>query len=230
MFHNKKSLKPFIALILLLVMSAVGGTFAYFSNGASFENIFIASPYNVSFEENFVSPNNWIPGTTTPKSVMVTNNTNVTEDEGIDIAVRFSMSESWVAYNGNVLSGVVTNEAGGEEKAAIINLGAGIDYIKSNENGIDYYYYNYFVRPGESTSRFIESVTFNSNVINNDNCVTETVYEADGVTIKGSKVVCTTSGAGYDNATYTLVVLAETVQADSYKDFWDTSVNIVYNN
>ena len=116
------------------------------------------------------------------------------------------------------------------ERAAIINFdnlydsitGNG-DWIKSNENGKDYYYYNKKLAQGEETSSFIKSVKFNENVESSsaNNC--ETTTSEDG---KTKTIECKTTKKGYDGATYTLTITVETVQYDQYKAAWGTNVTI----
>ena len=55
----------------------------------------------------------------------------------------------------------------------------------------DYYYYNYKLAPGESTTSFLESVTFNSKTKLDDTCVTT---EENGV----KTLTCSSSGDDYE--------------------------------
>ena len=77
MFMNNK--KTIIILILVLTIGIVGLTVAYFSNSTSLDNLFSTNPYGTTVEEVFVSPDNWLPGTTTPKLITVTNTGSVDE-------------------------------------------------------------------------------------------------------------------------------------------------------
>lgn len=210
--NNKK---PLVALVLLLLVGVVGGTFAYFSSSAGFENLFKTSPYNVTYEEEFISPENWTPGTTTEKTVSVTNNTAIEDEhEGINIAVRFKVEEEW----SNGVSATLDNG----EKAAVLNFADDFDTKFEEKDG--YYYYLTELKPGE-TVNFLESVTFNKAATDDEDdatCVREDVM-TDGVKT-GEKVVCT--GAGYADAEYTLNITAETVQADAYAEYWNTDVVI----
>ena len=86
--------------IKLLVVGAIslftilGGTLAYFTTSNTFTNIFNVAKYETKIVEDFVSPDNWTPGTTTPKTIKVTNNGS------INMAVRASYTEKWVNANG----------------------------------------------------------------------------------------------------------------------------------
>lgn len=187
-------------IILLLVFGIVGVTLAYFSSRQTYSNVFKTKPYSTEFTENFTSPDNWVPGTTTPKTVTAKNTGEV------DVAVRVSYTENWKSANGATLDGMQD-----AEKAAIINLSNNDDWVHSN----GYYYYNKTLKTGESTNSFIESVTFNENIEADFECREEA----------GSKV-CTSTGNGYDGATYTLTIKVETIQANAYQTAWNTDVTI----
>ena len=78
-----------------------------------------------------------------------------------------------------------------------------------------YYYYDYFVNPGSSTTPLITSILFNEYAQNDFSCTTNNGVER-----------CTSTGDGYDGATYTLTVTFETVQYDKYQEYWDTEMEI----
>ena len=210
----KKS-KSLIALLLIAIIGVVGLTIAYFSNSDTIENNFITKEYGSTYTEEFVSPDNWLPGDTTNKTVVATNTGQV------DQAVRIKVTESWTTHNDGTLNGWIhpdgtksTHETNTEletdERVAIINLANTSDWTKVG----DYYYYNYKLAPTESTTSFIESVTFNSKTKLDDTCVT---------TIDGNTrtVTCSSSGDDYDNATYKLTFNIETVQYNKYNEAWN---------
>ena len=91
---NKKNL---LVLLLIAIVGVVGLTIAYFSSSSSFENTFEASEYGSETIEQFTSPDDWVPGTTTPKTLKVKNTGEVDE------AVRVTYSEKWVSKNGDEL-------------------------------------------------------------------------------------------------------------------------------
>lgn len=152
---NKKSL---IALAVIAIVGVIGGTFAYYTSTASFDNIFKTKPYSTEFTEEFESPEDWTPGTTTSKKVFAKNTGDV------DVAVRASYTEKWVNANGNTIENTQ-----GDVSAAVINFANTADWKKEG----NYYYYTKKLTKGETTSSFIESVTFNSDVEASVNCVTE---------------------------------------------------------
>ena len=210
-----KNNKTLIALLLVAIIGVVGLTFAYFSNQTTIENEFTTKEYGTSYEEEFVSPANWLPGDTTEKTVIATNTGQVDE------AVRISLSESWTPANeGASLNGWIhadgtksthttETELANDERVAVINFVDPSDWTKVG----DYYYYNYKLAPSESTTSLIESVTFNSKTKLDDTCVTTV---DNGV----RTITCNSSGNDYDHATYKLTINIETVQYNKYNDAW----------
>ena len=224
---EKKNRKPLVALLLVAVLGVVGVTIAYFASTDTFANVFSTKAYNVSVQETFDSPENWVPGDTTTKTINVTNNGDV------DVAVRVSYTEAWKdASNANLpLTFTYTDNQNVEhtENAAVINFASNYttNWTKSTENGTDYYYYKTALTKNQSTSNLIESVTFNPEVEGtvisqsaNDNCTTST--NTEGKTVK----TCNTTIGGYAGGQYTLTITAETIQYDQYKTAWGTNVTI----
>ena len=200
---EKKNRKPLVFIALLFsVFLIVGGTIAYYTSSDTFNNEFNAGEYVVEVEETFKSPDNWTPGTTTPKEVIATNRSDTL------VAVRVKLTPGWVASDG-VTTLPLTD---GTNEAAIINYAIDKDY-KWMKDG-DWYYY---VRPldkDESTSSLLESITFNPNVniSATHNCVEDQTTHSK---------TCTTETGGYSDATYTLKVDIETCQFDKYHEIWD---------
>ncbi len=205
---EKKNKKSLIFLILLLVVSiTIGGTIAFFSSRDTFSNEFNAGTYVIQTQERFESPDDWTPGTTTDKEVIVTNRGTT------PAAVRVKLTESWKDTNGNPLP----LKDGNNNPAGIINYAFDKDF-KWEKVG-DWYYYFRSVDQNQSTSSLIESVTFNPNVAitSTKNCVTDETTHA---------TTCTTETNDYGGGTYTLVVDIETCQYDKYQEIWNTNVEI----
>lgn len=196
-----KNKMPFIALAVVAVIGAIGATFAYFTDSVTVANEFKTKPYGTQVTEEFVSPENWLPGDETTKKVVVKNTGQV------DVAVRVNYTESWVSSDGTVLNGnQIVN--GTSYRAAIINFDNASDWVHSG----DYYYYYKKLTPGSSTSSFIKSVTFNPNITDDTVCTTS-----------GNVTTCTSTGKGYDGATYTMTIYIETVQFDAYSTVWNSA-------
>lgn len=196
-----KNKKPIIALVAIVCVGIIGGTFAYFTDRIDVANEFKTKPYGTQVTEEFTSPDNWLPGDETPKTVIVKNTGEV------DIAVRVSYIEKWESLNGDTLSGTQTI-SGQNVKVALINLDNTNDWTKEG----DYYYYNKKLESGGSTTSFIKSVTFNSQITDDTTCTT-----VNNIT------TCTSTGNGYDGASYTLTINVETVQFNAYQAVWNTN-------
>ena len=191
----KKHKNAIIMFLFISILGIIGFTLAYFNTQYTYENTFTSEPYSTQIQDDFVSPTSWVPGTVTPKTVIAKNTGN------IDVAVRISLAEKWVSRNGNTLSLTLANG----QRASIINFINESDWTYKN----GYYYYNDTLSTNESTSSFIESVTFNENAVNDYSCQT-----VNGITN------CTSTGDGYDGATSTLTITIETIQADAKDTVW----------
>ena len=198
---NKK--KIVTALAGLALVGAVGGTFAYFNSSATFENVFHTAGLGVKYTENFVSPNNWQPGDTTPKTLTVTN------ESSTPIRARVKINtEEWKKGT------VILSNTQGSVEAAIKNINT-TDWIESG----GYYYYTGEIAPGATTPTFINSVTFNPDIDMSDTCTSE------GTVGTGEYTVTCTAGA-YAGATYTLELKVETIQANVAADYgWQIEFN-----
>ena len=200
MKKNKNNKKIFVVTCLSLA-TVLGGTLAYFNTNSSIVNTFKTALYQNEIIETFASPTTWTPGTTTEKTVKVTNTGNT------DMAIRATFTEKWVNANGEELS----------LKDEDNNVAAIIDFNESWHKAEDgYYYYGTKdnlskLMPDDTSSSFINSVTFNENVKAD---LKETI-SADGQTITYQS-----DGNGYDNAQYTLTLKLETVQYDQAKNIW----------
>ena len=205
---EKNNKKPFIFMLMLVAVSIiVGGTIAYYTSNDTFNNEFNTGTYVIQTQENFESPDNWTPGTTTDKTVIATNKGNT------PAAVRVKLTPSWVGSDG-VTTLPLTD---GTNEAAIINFAFDKDY-KWEKVG-DWYYYIRSLDTNESTSSLLESVTFNPNVnisATHDCVEDQTTHET----------VCTTETTGYGDATYKLRVDIETCQFDKYREIWNTNIDI----
>ena len=183
------------------LFTILGGTLAYFSTTSDLENVFRSGKYQNEIVENFESPTSWTPGTTTTKEVTVKNKGNV------DMAVRASYTEKWISADGNELP-LKDND---NNSAAIINFNDG--WEKASDG---YYYYGSKsnltrLRSGDTSTSFINSVTFNENI--------KATLNAD-VSPDGHSITYTSSGYGYDNATYKLTIKIDTIQYDQANNIW----------
>ena len=205
-----KNKKVFVVVVLIMVLGVIGVTYAVTSTTDIIENLFNTKGYDVSVLETFESPDNWVPGTSVDKIIKAKNNGQIA------IAVRISYTEEWKDSSNNPLPLVDSNN----ERAAIINFDPDLDtnWIKSTENGTEYYYYSKMLKEGKETPAFITSVTFNPNINGStNNCVDNASTNTK---------TCTMSGGVYAGGTYKLSVNIETAEADSYKVTWNTDADI----
>ena len=200
-----KNNKPLIALFIVMLIIGIGGVLVYFISTFVVPNVFGTDPYRTKVTEVFTSPDNWEPGTTIPKTVFVKNNGSV------DVAVRASITESWVGSSGNSLPLALSNDL----RVSIIEYGDSSQWIKEG----NYYYYYTKLAPNEVTTQFIKSVTFNSDVKADTNCTTENDNGA-------SVITCESTGDNYASATYTLYITVETIQYDAYSAVWNPNLTI----
>lgn len=199
--ENNKNKKKLLIVGVLGMLTILGGTLAYFTTTTNVVNKFKTGLYQNKIVEEFVSPTNWTPGTVTEKTVKVTNTGN------ISMAVRASVTEKWISASGKELSLKDSNN----NVAAIIEFGDG--WTKDNDG---FYYYGTkenktVLDAGKESTSFIKSVKFNENI-------KATLKES--ISSDGKTVTYTSSGDGYDNATYTLTVRIDTVQYDAARNLW----------
>lgn len=198
---KNKQKKRLLLLLGIAVLTVLGSTIAYFTTSTDIANYFKIALYQNEIVEKFVSPDNWTPGTTTDKTITVKNTGS------INMAVRVSYTEKWTSANGSELN--LTDENG--NVASIINFNEG--WTKDSDG---YYYYGSKenmnkVKPNEITTSFISGVTFNHNI---KSSLKETKSD-DGQTI-----TYTSTGDGYDNATYSLIIKIDTIQYDQAQNIW----------
>ena len=202
--RNKKSL---FVIAFVLLLGIIGGTIAYYQSQDTFTNIFNTSKYVIKTEEKFESPDNWMPGDTTPKEVKVKN------EGDVPAAVKVCFKEKWEDENGNELP--LYDDY--NERSVFINTNENIDrYWKvkcDNTENTTCYYYMLELDPNEETKPLIDSVTFNPdfNVESTNTCTDDPITH---------QKKCTSTISGYSGGKYTLDVNIETVQADKYKEVW----------
>lgn len=201
---NKKRInlnKKLLIVLVISLLTILGSAIAYFTTSSEIENYFKAALYQNEIVEQFTSPDNWTPGTTTDKTITVKNTGS------INMAVRVKYEEEWVSANGTKLD--LKDSEG--NVASIINFNEG--WVKDSDG---YFYYGSKanmnkVRPEETTTSFISGVTFNQNI---KSSLRETKSS------NGQVITYTSTGDGYDNATYKLTITIETIQYDQASNVW----------
>ena len=192
-----KKKKTLIAIITLVLVTVVGATFAYYTSNTSFENVFNTGKYKVKVVEEFVSPDNWVPGETIDKTVTAKN------EGDVDAAVRISYIEKWETQEGTDITDQI------DSNPAIINFSNTSDWTLNN----GYYYYNYILKPDDVSNSFISGVTLDP-ALNGVTCTGE-----------GNERTCEAQNS-IGGAKYKLTITIETAQADKYKEIWNTQVEI----
>lgn len=194
-----KKNKALLAIILLLTVFLVGTTIAYFTSTGVFSNVFTTTPYHTEFPLDVEISENWLPGETQNATV------NVKNSSSIAAVVRLSYTEEWTANDGTILANTI-----GGENVAIINFINENDWVKKG----DYYYYQKILAVGETSSDFIKTVTLNP--------ILESTYTCTKTS--DNTTSCTSTGTGYDNATYKINVTVELLQADAAEEVWNMSI------
>ncbi len=187
--------------VLVVIAFIMGLTLVFFINKVNGLNLTRKQLHN---NQEIVSPSNWVPGQTINKDIYVVN------ESDNDVAVRVSYEEEWISRSGHKLTGVQNGQ-----RAALINFANKEDWVQDGE----YFYYLYRLKSGSRTSNFIDSVTFNRQIENDDKCTR---------TIEGDilRVSCMSSNEGYDGATYKLKINMEILDINVYQNIWQTKIQI----
>ncbi|MFI3205992.1 MAG: BsaA family SipW-dependent biofilm matrix protein [Clostridia bacterium] len=178
----KKNKKLAVILAGVLAVSAVAGSFAYYSETKSIDNTMETNVYGDTLTEVFTPDSNWEPGEEADKIVGVTNTGDY------DIVVRIKMSETWtfsetVGDTLTINSDEVNFYVDDAEESKQIDADDGLtddgnseptDYDGSvvykefieeldtywTYNSADgYYYYNSILESGQSTGALLSSIT-----------------------------------------------------------------------
>ena len=197
-----------------------GGTLAYFNSRHTNVTSLSTDIYQTKVTDSFTSPDEWLPGTYIERDMKFQNTGNV------KVAVRATVEEYWITANGDRISNhdytngydaVLLNTPRGDNynngigSTMWVNNGYGwfTNYDMNYEEVSKTYYYPFFVNPGSTTEPIITSISFNPNATNDYSCTTSNGVET-----------CTSTGDGYDGATYHLNVTFESVQADVYLEYF----------
>ena len=200
--EKKTNKKPLIAIAVLAIIGIVGGTFAYFTSTATFQNLFQTATYKTVSTETFISPTDWAPGTTTDKTLTVKN------EGSIPVGVRVCYTGSW--SNGSNLSAslVTVNRANQSSWTQISNS-------SSNAQIAGCYKYNSSLAAGATAPTPIASVKLSADAGTTGNgeanCVEK--HPSTGVTVQE----CTAGDLG--GATFTLNLTVTTVQYDKFEEY-----------
>lgn len=165
----EKKQKKLAALVALLLVFVLGGTFAYFNQTLTAENPFDTDKYETVLTEDFKPEDGkkWQPGATVNKVVAVDN----TGDYPVVVRVKFD--ETWAGKElGNTIfeatgrdgsTGQVKDDDGlTTGDTSVVKLifngtdGAAENWTYNKDDG--YWYYNSKIEPGKSTDAFLKAV------------------------------------------------------------------------
>ena len=106
MRRNKPDKKYILALGALLAVTAIGGTFAYFSQELSASNEFLTGKYDTEISEEFIPPADWQPGVEITKKVVIENKGNV------DVVAAAKITEECIRKEDIVIPSYAAGEDG----------------------------------------------------------------------------------------------------------------------
>ncbi len=175
----------------VLIMSAVGVTFAISQGKSVIDNELAIAKYQTSFTEEFTAPSDWSPCQTIAKTITAKN------DSQIPVAVRIKLEEDWIASDDTTHLPLVSATSG--LTMAQINFTPNAGWTKEGE----YYVYDTDLAPGATTTSLTTGVTMNcdANLDTSDNAEAT----ADGT---------------YADASYHLKATIQTIQADAKNEWW----------
>ncbi len=151
----KKSL-PALALVAVLVVAVIGGTFAYFSQTDTASNYISVQNYDSTLEENFEPPEDGFA-----PEVEVTKEVGVENTGDIPMLVRMTYTEYWDAVENDalVLADPVDGVYDGDtETDSLVRKYAGTGTTGWTYGGDGYFYYMAVLNPGEVTDLFISGI------------------------------------------------------------------------
>lgn len=194
-----KKTKNILIILALLLLAVVGATIAYFTGRTDFKNEFHVSEPGAAVVERFNPADHWVPGEEKSKEVWFVNSGEA------DMLLRFKVTASWAeGYEPKDADGHTVNPLPDiwEKDIIILNWnGSGVDktdddgsikdFQKITDSAGTYYYYTKVLKAGESTDKVLESVTFSSNLSNDDH-----------------------TGINYSESQINLTITGETVLAD----------------
>lgn len=238
MKKNKKLAKT--ALGGLLAVAVAGATFAWFTDSASIENIFKTGTFSDEVWEEFTPPTNWKPGDVTDKEVYAKNTGDIPlvvrvsfKDEWKDKDGKVIEEEEFGTEDSKKPAAILNFDNLDKD-----DWGPNGTTWREYE---EYYYYQKQLSPNDSTEKLLESVTMNKDISIQQRTVAnyykyqraengEIELDDDGQKIllpvptnkmdgkpRGTYDLVkyeTMSTSPYSDATYTLTIHVELLQAD----------------
>lgn len=140
-----------VFVIGIVSMLMIGSTFAYFQNSSHIENHFYTTEPKVYIEEKFNAQDQWIPGEEKQKEVRFGNAGKM----AVVLRVKFVSG-----LEENLMFSHVSDQ---------ITLNFAESFDSEWQKGTDgWYYYKSVLKPGEQTDITLKSVTFSSQLGNDE--------------------------------------------------------------
>lgn len=150
MKKNRINKKPIIFILITLMLTVIGGTFAYYYSEVIIPNQFKAMTYNVQIEEEFY--NNW--GT---KRVFIVNH----EETNAPVVLRVNFNESWrKEIDGEKVS--LDNNVNGIN---VVNKNWASEFTDNFIKGEDGWYYYKKILNAQESVQLLESIDLNEELI-----------------------------------------------------------------
>ena len=140
---TKINKKPLFFLLLLLSISIIGGTIAYFSNKERFNNEFKTAGYNVAIEEEFYGE-------------FGTKKVNIVNKDDADVILRVSYNELW--SKGDL---ILSSEINGTE---VVTKSWTQNWLSDFTDGGDGWYYYKKILESKSSIQILNSIAFNDTL------------------------------------------------------------------
>lgn len=191
-----------------VAIAVIGVTWAVSQDLATINNDLAVAGYQTTFTEEFSSPANWTTCQTVPKTITVTNNSDV------DVAVRIKLDEDWIAADG--MTHLPLASAASGFTMALINFTSNSGWTRDGA----YYVYDTDLAPNATTNSLMTGVTMN--------CDANLSEDADGAYAGAEyhlKATIQTIQAGKKSEWHTLYnAIASQVNAPLNIDFTKSAV------
>lgn len=182
---SKKKVAGLLSLVVLL--AAVGGTLAYYSNHLSLENPLKTPHSGAAIIEEFNPNSSFLPGETAAKKVAFQN----TGEMDVYLRVKATPSEAWYDADGNKTTLPTTeNDEDIVTKAWTDYWKLGTDDCEWSKVIGDYRYYNAILPAGAITNDILASITLRP-VVSNDrheadysNKVYKLTFDAEAIPVE----------------------------------------------
>ena len=106
---KNKQKKKLLLLLGIGVLTVLGSTIAYFTTSTDITNYFKVALYQNEIVEQFISPDNWTPGTTTDKTITVKHEINLDNEGYKNMAATLTKDKLIESYKEDEMYTCTTN-------------------------------------------------------------------------------------------------------------------------